>query len=260
MKLKEKYAKFDNFIFDLDGTVWKWDRLIAPGAERVFEVLKKEGKNYLFITNNTSLLREGYAAKLRRFGIPARTEQIFHPSMVAAKMFYKRRVFCIGEKIVQYLKKSGVIIDKKKPEVVLVCEDRKFDFEKCTLAVKFVIGGAELYKITEGGLWVMGDSFVPGAGAVAAMIEAAANIKGIKIGKPSNYICEILPKLRGRTLLIGDECKSDIAMGKKLGFTTLLVRSGADNILSQRCELCELQKPPNCGPDFVEDNILAMIE
>ncbi|MEM5772178.1 MAG: HAD-IIA family hydrolase [Candidatus Aenigmatarchaeota archaeon] len=252
MQIKNKYKKFDNFIFDLDGTVWRWTNLIVDGAERVFEVLKKENKNYYFITNNTSLTLNGYVKKLKIFGIEAEPSQIFNPSLVAKRIFKGKRVYCIGEGIKNDLKQAKIELTDNNPNVVLVCEDRKINFEKLNKAVHFIYNGSKFYKVACGGKWIMGNSFILGSGAIANAIETCIGKEGILIGKPSEYMMKIIPKLKGKTLIIGDEIHSDIIFGKKLGFSTLLVLSGVEGIIRN------LNK--KYYPNFIEKNILRIIK
>jgi len=65
---KMGFKRFRSFVFDLDGTVWLWDRLV-PGAEQVIAKLQSSGKHVLFVTNNTVLSRRKLVKKLRDFGV-----------------------------------------------------------------------------------------------------------------------------------------------------------------------------------------------
>ena len=58
---------FENFIFDLDGTLWKDDGY-TPIADikTTYELLQEMGKNVFFITNGAHLTRAQLADKIRK--------------------------------------------------------------------------------------------------------------------------------------------------------------------------------------------------
>ncbi len=53
------------FVFDLDGTVWYWTRLIE-GVSRTISRLKMLGKTVLYVTNNTIASRRNLAERIAR--------------------------------------------------------------------------------------------------------------------------------------------------------------------------------------------------
>lgn len=228
MPLAARFRRFDTFIFDLDGTVWYWTKAVRSAAD-VFKALEREGKKYFFITNNTCLRLEGYAKKLKQFGIAASAKMIFNPTLAAIKLFRYKRIFCIGENGLKYeLKKSGIMLTNKRCDAVLIGDDRTLTYSKMERAVYLASQGAKLYKTAEGGKWIMGDIFTLGAGAIAHAIEFCTGKKAELIGKPTRHMASVIPKLNGETIFFGDEHKSDIVFGKKLGFATCLVLTGID--------------------------------
>lgn len=71
---------------------------------------------------------------------------------------------------------------------------------------------------------------IPGVSPIARAIEACSYRKVLNLGKPNPAICSSIlndgitkPE---RTLMIGDNAKTDILLGKNCGFQTLLVGSG----------------------------------
>ena len=52
------------FILDMDGTFYLGDRLL-PGAMEFIEFLKASGRDYLFLTNNSSRNAAFYADKIQ---------------------------------------------------------------------------------------------------------------------------------------------------------------------------------------------------
>jgi HAD superfamily hydrolase (TIGR01450 family) len=224
--LNPRFAHFDNFLFDLDGTLWRWKYLL-PGAKKVIADLYRDGKSVHFLTNNTALPRAGYAAKLRGFGIRARTEQIINPSLTAGRLFRGKRLFVLSGGIKSDLRAAGVKVVESKPQAVLIGEDMALTFKKLATAVEVVNEGAAAYKCAVGGTWLMGNTRWPGAGAIAAAVEIATGEVAELIGKPSRYMLQELRSLKlKRAIVVGDETYSDIEAGNALGWATALVLTG----------------------------------
>lgn len=254
--LNRKFMEFENFIFDLDGTVWYWTWLIER-ASSVFSELRRHGKRVHFITNNTLLTKEGFAKKLQNFGISAKPVQITSPSEVALKLFQRKKVFCIGEGMITELRNNKVMLTDHKPDVVLFGEDRNITYNKLAKACIFVEGGAKFYKTAEGRIFFYGDKRLPGGGALAAVIESCTSKKAELIGKPSEHMAHVIQNLgleADKTVLIGDELNTDIAFGNGLGFSTALVLTGRDTKKDY-----ESAKGDN-EPDFVMKSIADLLK
>lgn len=226
-----RFQQFRNFMFDLDGTLWRWTYLI-PGAKRVIAELYENGKTVHFITNNTALSRAGFAAKLNGFGIRAKPGQIINPSVPASRMLKGKRVFLLAEGIRKDLLSAGVKITDKRPQAVLIGEDRTINYAKLVKATEAVISGAQLYKTATGGKWLMGKHQWPGTGAIAAAIEMATGHVAELIGKPSKHILQDMRRIgykANETVIVGDETLTDIEAGNMLGWKTALVLTGNSN-------------------------------
>ena len=74
-------------MLDMDGTIYNEDTLI-PGALEFFDLLKRQGKQYVFMTNNSSKGKVSYVEKLNRLGIDA-TERNIASSVNATVMYLK---------------------------------------------------------------------------------------------------------------------------------------------------------------------------
>lgn len=61
--------KYDAWVFDLDGTLWKGNTLI-DGVVQVLSLLKRLGKTIIYVTNNSTKSRSSYAKKLEALGLP----------------------------------------------------------------------------------------------------------------------------------------------------------------------------------------------
>ena len=72
-------AKYDGFIFDLDGTVYLGDRLIA-GADEAVRRAREGGGRTVFVSNKTIEGIGATAAKLNRLGIPVAESEVLNSS------------------------------------------------------------------------------------------------------------------------------------------------------------------------------------
>lgn len=225
--IDKRFKGFDNFLFDLDGTVWLWTELI-PRVDKVIETLEELRKNIFFMTNNCLLTRVGFAKKLQGFGIKAETEKIINPSLAAIKLFKGKTVYCIGEGMVTELRRAKIRV-RDKADNVLVSDDRTVTYDKLAKACNLVEDGANFYKTASGGVWVVKRKRLPGTGAIASVIELTIGKEAELIGKPSKYMLSVLESFKldpVKTVLFGDECDSDIKIGNILDFKTVLVLTG----------------------------------
>ena len=74
--------RFENirlFLFDMDGTLYIGNRLF-DFAEELLSSIKREGKKYLFITNNSSKSVNAYVEKLAQLGIKATNDDFLTSS------------------------------------------------------------------------------------------------------------------------------------------------------------------------------------
>jgi HAD superfamily hydrolase (TIGR01509 family) len=66
---------FKGFIFGLEGTIYRADRLI-PGADGVIQLLRMKRKRIVFLSNHSSRTQGDEASKLTRFGIPTQPGEV----------------------------------------------------------------------------------------------------------------------------------------------------------------------------------------
>ena len=87
------------FLLDMDGTFYLGEALL-PGALEFVDVLRRQGRDFLFLTNNSSRSQDDYAAKITRLGLPVDREKIFTSGEATARYmrgaFPDARVFLVG--------------------------------------------------------------------------------------------------------------------------------------------------------------------
>ncbi|KAG1654950.1 hypothetical protein FOA52_003271 [Chlamydomonas sp. UWO 241] len=127
LDIMDKYAAF---VFDLDGTLWTGDTLIA-GAQEVVDLLRFLGKKIYFVTNNSTKSRAGYMAKFQALNLKAHTSEVYGSAYAAAQYlrskWYRKKVYVIGEAgLMEEMKAAGITAIGGPDDA-----DKKFNTSTC---------------------------------------------------------------------------------------------------------------------------------
>ena len=229
--------KYNSFIFDLDGTVYRGESLI-PGADTTINFLKQLGKKVLFISNKTTGTVEDYYIFLKNFGLNIEENEIINSTIVVKKYLLNnhpvQKFYAIGEQVfIDELVSAGLQFsnDPKKIEVLLITLDRTLNYEKLEIAAKALENGARFFAANIDDTCPVDGGEVLDAGATISALEKRTHKKlELHFGKPSDFMMnEIKLRLNGdlsNAILIGDRLETDIAMGNKFGIDTALVSTG----------------------------------
>src|SRR5919205_3409715 len=91
---------YSAYLFDLDGTIYLGDTLLAGAAETI-AALRAAGRRTIFLSNNPTKTRQQYAAKLTHLGIPTAVDDIVNSSFVMVQWLLRTapqaRLFVVGE-------------------------------------------------------------------------------------------------------------------------------------------------------------------
>jgi HAD superfamily hydrolase (TIGR01450 family) len=233
-----QFSKFNTFIFDLDGTLWNWFDLF-PKVDKIINSLSSE-KQCLYITNNTILSRKGLTKKLQDFGLEVKENEVINAGFVIANYLKnkKGKALVFGEGLEKDLKKERIKLTKKiSADYLIVGHDLKFNYEKLSMACEAIKSGAKFLTSAKGRYFTFGDKIIPGTGVLVKAIEYASGKRALLLGKPSDYMLQtinlFITSPMKQTVIFGDELKSDILLGKKAGWFTVLVRSGIDKEASK---------------------------
>lgn len=231
--------RFDTFVFDLDGVVYR-GKCALPHAVEVLNLLQDSGRQVFFVTNNSGATRQQYANRLNALGIAAHPEQ-FITSAWATALYLQHafelnaRIFVVGEAgLKEEIQAVGFeVVDQVEPripEAVVVGIDRSFTYERLAQAQYAILNGARFIATNADATYPAEDRLLPGAGALVAAVAAATGRRPVVIGKPNPQI--LLPFIeRGviqpeRTLLVGDRLDTDIALANALHIPCALVLTG----------------------------------
>ncbi len=252
------------YIFDLDGVIYRGERLL-PGVKETLTQLRKRGDEICFLTNNSTLSRSGFQKKLTQMGIEVNLEDLFPSSYLAAIYLshkIKRKnylVLVFGEEgLFEELSQAGIKLTSKAKDAhyVVVGMDRKLNFEKLKLAYEAILNGAKFVATNGDVTYPTEEGTIPAAGAIVKALEVSTHKRALLLGKPRPFGLKTVMKIKGYapadTILVGDRLETDILVGKRLKIVTVLVLSG----ITLKKMLPEA--PPSLKPDYVIQSLLDL--
>ncbi len=235
-------SKAHGIIFDLDGTVYCDEQLI-PGATEAIRELRRRGHPIVFVTNGTES-RAGQVAKLNRFGIPTRPQEVINATAVLIghlkRQLPQATVFAVSDPpLVQELSAHFRVSENPDEiDVVIASCDRNFDFHKINVAFQALRRGARFWATNADATCPVPGGEIPDAGAVIGALEGCSKRQvELVAGKPSPLVIktalEQLERRPSECLIVGDRLETDILMGQRAGTRTALVLTG----VTQRADL-----------------------
>lgn len=239
-------------LFDLDGTLYRGDEPI-PGAVETDRALRARGVRVRYVTNNATLGREEFAAKLRRLGFPAEPGDVYSSATGTASYLVEeglREAFVVGMPgLVQTLRTAGVKVVNADEEgvvgptpaagdAVVVGLCRTFTYPLLDGAMNAVLAGARLVATNPDATFPLeGGRFAPGAGSLVAAVKTCSGVEPFVVGKPQPYLVRTILEDAGlrpeEALVVGDREDTDIACGLAAGCPTFLVLSGVARQIPQ---------------------------
>ena len=228
------------FMLDMDGTIYHEDELI-PGAAEFFGLLNKRGIPYVFMTNNSSLGKEGYVSKLNRLGITAGVKNIASSVNAVIRLLKSRkigsRLYAAGtESFRNELREEGFTIlpdDYRGDDVdcVVLGFDTELTYAKIRGVCHYVSRNYP-YIATNCDLRcpVREGKFIPDCGAIAEMIRLATGRMPEFAGKPERAMIDAVSSEwnvpNEYIACIGDRLYTDIAAAINAGAVSVCVLTG----------------------------------
>ena len=247
------------FLLDMDGTFYLGEALL-PGALEFIDILRRQGRDFLFLTNNSSHSQDDYAAKITRLGLPVNRTRIFTSGEATARYLRSAmpdaRVALFGPPSLHAeFREHGVELDDERPTHIVLGFDTTLTYASlwrlCDLVrsgLPFIATHADFNCPTPSG-------YMPDVGAMLALVKASTGRDpDLVVGKPNRMFVEAAALKLGLPVpalaMIGDRLYTDIALGKTSGITTLLVLSGETT--PEDLEVSEHR------PDFVFPDLAAV--
>lgn len=224
-------------IMDMDGVVYRGDTPV-PGAIEMMKALYCQGVKVAFLTNNASRHRVELAEKLLHMGLPCSVDQMWGSAYTTARYLFNEApgasIFTIGMPgMIREFEEAGlnVISNYEEATHVVVGLDRDFTYEKLTRAHRAICAGAAFIATNLDVTFPDSPSTtVPGAGALAAALQASTGVTPKVIGKPQTTGIALIADSWGvgpeSIVAVGDRLDTDIAAAKAFGCVAALVLTG----------------------------------
>jgi HAD superfamily hydrolase (TIGR01450 family) len=235
------------YVLDVDGCLALGARpggeqgVALPGARELLVELKRRGARFVCLTNASGLPPESYAAQLRGLGLEVGDDELITPAVIAAAHLARERpaasaMVLGGDGLLEPLRRAGVPtvapVPGARAAVVLVGAPETVSALELRSAAEAIRAGAELLVT----------SYVPAiptreglrASMSAALGAGLAHVTSAEprvVGKPSalaaRHVAERLGARPRDLVVVGDDPALDVALGRRMGATTVLVLSGA---------------------------------
>lgn len=223
----------------MDGVIYRENHLL-PQAQEFVGYLLETGAPFVFVTNNSAPTPEDLVIKLKHLGIAGLSSRHFYTSAMNTADFLEQThpgctAFVLGEAgLSAALLEAKIPNDSLHPSYVIVGEGNPSN-ERIAKAHELIENGARLVA-TNPDNWcpVKGNQTRPGAGALAAYLEASTGQRAYYLGKPNAYMFsrarQMLHGNPQQVMMVGDTMETDIRGAIEVGLQACLVLTGSTQL------------------------------
>ena len=224
------------FVFDLEGVFFAGDEVMSGGVE-LMRAIKRRNLPHRFITNISRSTAAEIRAHMAGIGLdPGENLIVAALDRVGSflrKNFGSGRAYVLGTDSLKGAVASGGfeivgLEEEDAADVVLVGLDEDLTYQTLSAAARAVSRGAHFVAMNPDVRLPREDgSFSLGGGAIMASVQAAAGREPIFFGKPEPFLFEEALHELGvearHAVMVGDNLRTDIAGGQKVGMATVWV-------------------------------------
>lgn len=222
------------FLLDIDGTTLLGPDAL-PGAATFIEALRTRGIRHLWMTNNTSLSRDGWRARLADAGIDAREGEVYTAGDATIDHLLALdpvpRVHLVGTpELAADFRAAGLLLADGDADALVLGYDLGLTYAKLRAAALLLQRGAPFYATHPDPTCPSPEGPIPDVGSFLALFETACGRRATVIGKPSGAMAEGALRRLGcapeEAVVVGDRLQTDIRMANRAGLTSYLVLTG----------------------------------
>jgi NagD protein len=224
----------ESWLTDMDGVLVHEGHAV-PGAPEFVGKLRRSGKPFLVLTNNSVYTARDLQARLARMGIDVPESAIWTSALATAQFLDDQRpagtAYVIGEAgLTTALHAVGYVLTDHEPDYAVLGETRTYSFEAITMAIRLIDDGARFIATNPDATGPSSEGALPACGSVAALISKATGVEPYFVGKPNPMMMRsALNTINAHsetTAMIGDRMDTDVLCGLEAGLQTILVLTG----------------------------------
>ena len=223
------------FLLDMDGTFYLGNQLIE-GSLSFIQRVQETGRDFLFLTNNSSHNANFYVEKLAKMGLEVDRSRVMTSGEATCEKILEcypgKRAYVLGNEFLKAdFAEAGIEIDEENPEIAVIGFDTTLDYAKMQKICDLVRAGLPYIATHPDFNCPTETGFMPDIGAIMAFIEASTGRRpDMIVGKPNTGIVEAVLRRTGRKTselaMVGDRLYTDIETGLRSGMLSVLVMSG----------------------------------
>lgn len=255
------FSSFRAVLLDMDGVVYRGQTRL-PGVLELMQFCDQHGIAYACITNNASKTRQQFEAKLQAMGLPLRGERVFSSALITghylrASYPHGTTAWVVGmDGLREAIFGDGYFVEEDKyPTLVVLGVDLHVTYETFKVAALAIRAGARFILTNPDRAFPSEEGLLPGAGALAAFLQAATDVAPFVVGKPETPLfhtaLEVLGVSAKEALVIGDRLETDIVGAKNAGIANALVLTG----VTTRAGLAAFPHQPDAVYDDLNDMV-----
>jgi HAD superfamily hydrolase (TIGR01450 family) len=266
-------------LVDLDGVVYRGADPV-PGVAAVLADRAGRGDDVVYVTNNSMHYRTDYVARLSAMGAPIGPDRVVSSARATALYLATheptiRRVLAVGAGgLERELRDVGLDVVTAThaatrmhqegvdgwtaaggPDAVVSGLDPTFTYLRLVAAADCIRAGARYIATNRDPVYPTERGLRPGAGSIAAALEATTGVTPLSIGKPGPHLLELAAEAVGRrasdAVMIGDGIATDLPAAHAVGARSVLMLTG----VTTRAEVEALpadQRPTAIAADAAE--------
>lgn len=241
-------------LVDLDGVVYRGSEPV-PGVAAVLAERAARGDDVVYVTNNSMHYRADYVTRLTAMGAPISPETVVSSARATALHIAHhepaiRRVLVLGAGgLERELRDVGLEVVTSghaatrmaqegidgwaaagAPDAVVTGLDPNLTYLRLAAAADCIRAGARFIATNRDPVYPTERGLQPGAGTIAAAVEAATGVTPLSIGKPAPHLLELAAEAVGReagdAIMIGDGIGTDLAAAQAVGARCVFMLTG----------------------------------
>ena len=225
-------------IFDIGGVLLDGNTPM-PGSVEALARLRQADIPFLLLTNTTRRSHADLLATMHRAGLEVAAQQLLTPARAAAEWLQTRKTHgmllvhpgLLPDFVDVATTPVGQETETTAPRAVIIGDaGESFTYAALNAAFRELMAGATLISLSDSRYFREADGLSLDAGPFIRLLENAAGVTSIAMGKPGAPFFQQAIAALGlppeRITLIGDDVHSDILGAHAVGLRTILVETG----------------------------------